>query len=101
MSKSMPKIVKIEKLPSTNNSWGFGGATEKVRYVMDNGDIWVSGNAHYRHLPSVKYIQMKRGDPDYTGGVVGAAVDDASGNPKKFIENYYKKHPSDGDQSQT
>lgn len=90
------KIVSKEGLPATTNGWGFGGSTDKVRYQMENGDVWISGKAHYRHLPSEKYIQARFYDesrPEWTEFFRGSAVNDhdviLKGSPEKAIDKFY------------
>ncbi len=78
------KIIKTIDLPCTNNSWGFGGARNKKRYILENGDVWVSGIAGTRHHGEVKYIQLlKEG--------VRVVDSDLQGSPETFIAKYYKE----------
>lgn len=93
----METITKIESLPSTTNGWGFSGSVNKVRYTISNGDVWISGTACYRHLPSEDYIQarFKSGNPEYTEGFTGSMHNDydvlRKGKAETHILNYYKK----------
>lgn len=54
----MVKVIKKEDLPSTVNSWGFSGSTNKVKHYLSNGDVVVTGIAHYRHLKSEKWANV-------------------------------------------
>ena len=90
------KIINKEKLPSTNNAWGFGGSRDKVKYTMSNGDVWVSGTACYRHLSPQKYVQAKIAElnsesvSDFTGGLT-ADLDLSGGNALGKMREYYKE----------
>ncbi len=85
-------ILQTIALPSTVNAWGFGGSTSKVQYLMSNGDVWVSGKVHYRHQPSVKYIQCKFGaDESFRGGLHADLDHDLRGRPEAYISKYYAK----------
>lgn len=94
----IPKIVKTEELPSTVNGWGFGGSIGKVRYIMDNGDVWVKGTACYRHLPSEKYIQLRSATSDkkwaemedWEGGIANDRDVLLKGSAENHIIKYYK-----------
>lgn len=85
------KIVEKIDLPDTVNAWGFGGAIKKRKFVMENGDVWVSGLACYRHAPSEKYIQLSR-NPEFTGGLTAIKDVLLRKSPEKFIEEYYSKN---------
>lgn len=89
----MVSIIKEDKLPSTNNAWGFGGTRNRVRYTLSNGHVWISGIACYRHLPDERYIQRSRyNDPMYTGGILGTDIDVViSGSPRKAILKRYNE----------
>ena len=89
------KIENTERIPDTVNAWGFGGAVNKVRYTMTNGDVWVSGTAKFRHAPDQKYIQLLKASnenysPDWNGGFALADKDiDLKGSPVTYIKKYY------------
>jgi hypothetical protein len=91
------EIVSTENLPSTTNAWGFGGARDKVRYTMENGDVWVSGTACFRHAPSQRYVQLMKADnpnysADWIGGWANADKDvDLRGSAKTYIKRYYTR----------
>jgi len=96
----MITILKTEDLPSTNNPWGFGGASNKKRYTMSNGDIWVSGVANHRHLPDLRYIQaiFKKGvrwKENWSGGLSNDLDNELRMNPIKYINAFYKKLEND------
>lgn len=82
-------IVKRESLPSTNNAWGFGGAIMKEKITMSNGDVWVTGNACHRHRSDERYIQLKHGDPEFTGGLSAELDVILRTSPDTFIRNHY------------
>lgn len=84
------EIIKTEDLHSTTNAWGFGGSTNKKRFIMSNGDVWVTGRAQYRHMDSEKYIQMKPDSPDFTGGLSAKVDVILKTSPEKFIKSYYE-----------
>lgn len=54
----MITVTKTEKLPDTVNGWGFGGSTNKVKHFLSNGDIVVTGKAHYRQAPSERWTNL-------------------------------------------
>lgn len=92
------KIVSKKPLPSTTNGWGFGGAIDKVKFTMENGDVWVSGEACYRHAPSEKYIQTlfaanhpEAERQEWNGGMHNDRDVLLRGAPEKHIQNYYKR----------
>ena len=86
-------IKKRDELPSTNNAWGFGGSRNKVRFIMSNGDVWVSGIACTRHQDEKKYIQKSlEHDPNWTGGWMSASIDiDLRGKPETWLRKHYEK----------
>ena len=93
------KIISVEKLPSTTNGWGFGGSVDKVKMTMENGDVWVSGTACYRHAPSSKWINLMQKEvaerhPDWTGSLYYDGVKDwdLKGKPETFIAKHYQKY---------
>ena len=79
-----PKIVKTIDLPSTNNSWGFGGSRKKQSFIIDNNDIWVSGIACYRRLDDCKYIKLVRNDIEILDV-------ELKGKVETFIAKYYDR----------
>ena len=60
-------IIKTVKLPDTNNAWGFGGARLKYEHTMSNGDVWISGQACFRHLDPVNFIRCDKLNVDMGG----------------------------------
>lgn len=85
-------IISVTKLPDTINAWGFGGAINKVKYLMSNGDVWIAGTAHYRHLPSKRYLQMRRNNPEWCGGMINDLDIIRTTSAEKYIGKYYLNH---------
>ena len=51
-------VVNKKDLPSTTNSWGFGGSFNKKEYELSNGDVITSGTACFRHAPNEKWVNL-------------------------------------------
>jgi len=89
------KIIKTEKLPSTINAWGFAGAINKKKYVMENGDVWIEGKAMYRHDNPYNYIQAKfskdGSEVNFNGGANADIDNKRVGKAEKIIAKYYSK----------
>jgi hypothetical protein len=85
-------VVRAEKLPDTVNSWGFAGAIRKTRYIMSNGDVWVTGKAMSRHMPPLNYIQLKKNaSPDWKGGLAADIDTERKGKVGNIMSKYYNK----------
>jgi len=88
------KIIRTEVLPSTINAWGFAGAINKKKYVMENGDVWVEGKAMYRHMQPSNYIQAKFSEDgkevNFNGGLDADIDGKRTGKAEKIIAKHYE-----------
>ena len=82
-------IIKKQSLPTTNNSWGFGGVRKKFKYTMENGDTWISGIAGTRHLGEFPFIKLIRNKQLILDKKL-------TGKPENFIYNHYIYHEKEG-----
>ena len=58
MNKIFAMSYKTEQFNS-NNGWGFGGSSG-TEYFLDGGVSVCIGSYSYRHLPSKKFIKVRK-----------------------------------------